>query len=185
MKFTPKLEAQFINESLELWQKDLDKALREQLKAKAGRVPHETINKLKYAIAYASPGNLQASIELWFQDSGRLVEIKNKKFKGQLPVDVIADWVDRNYSRFEERSEIKRRKPLSRKKRVQAIAWAIAVAKGKNTADSRRRKENRWYNKTLYSLVSALIEGLYKYQAEFLRNTTKAEIIEAVGKIKL
>lgn len=186
--FTPLLQAKFTNEVMMEFAQGLDLVLRSALRQRAGRVPSQTIEALRYKFIEAHAGDISAKYELYFQDSGRHIDMKKLKANERAPVDQILDWVRRQglgkFKRvpgYEERPQ-----RLSEAKQLERIAAAIAVAKGKSRTRTRKQiRSSQWLNRNFYKWFGRLVEDFIDKQSEFLREATTREIKNSLGKTQV
>lgn len=179
---TPKEQAAFLNEVLESWAEETEAVLKQQLRERAGHVPEETIRLLHYRLLLATSSNVSASFHLYFQDSGRHVEMKRLNYQRPLPASEIIDWVMKKGLTRKRRKALPgykkgARVKLSERQKAERIAYAIAFSKGKTR---KRRKKSRWYNKYIYGRVTNLIRRIIREQGDYLANALKAEAENAL-----
>jgi hypothetical protein len=176
IQYTPELQAQYTNELLEKFGRTLDQALKERLKEINPKVPSQTIQSLRYQIIEANASDISAQYFLYFQDSGRISEMRKISPGRVLPVDAILDWIKKGrqglFSKtpgYQEGAS-----SLDKAKKLERIASAIAVAKSKGTARKpKERKERAWVNKYVYSWYNRLVSDFIDKQGEFLIGMVK------------
>lgn len=174
--FPPELQAQFTNELLEDFAVQLDKALRERLLAIQPRVPSQTIQALRYEIMRARASDISAGFKLYFQDSGRISEMRRVNYTKQRPVEVIADWVKRNRAQFKQvPGSTDGGGGLSENERVNRIAWAIVRSQSRQVIRrGRRKKERTWLNPTFYGFFNRLVGDFILKQGEYFQNVIRS-----------
>lgn len=177
-EFPPELQAKFTNELLDAFAVNLDKALRERLAQIRPRVPSQTISNLRYEIIRAKASDISAAFKLYFQDSGRISEMRNVSYTKQRPVDVIADWVKKNRSQFNKVPGYTNGAPkLTEQQRVNRIAWAIVRSQSKNVIRrGRKKKERTWINPTFYGFFNRLVGDFITEQGEYFQNVIKSSM---------
>lgn len=174
---SPQLQAAFTNKLLNDFAKGLQVVLKSRLSAIAGKVPNATLKLISYQIMEASASDISAKYMLYFQDSGRLSEMKNLRAGGQLPVEEILAWIRRGRAALFKSIPGYGREAgaIEQAKKEERIAWAIAKSKGKIATSRRGRKlkERQWINKNFYSWYNRLIEDFILKQSETLQNLVK------------
>ena len=140
---SPTLQAEFTNEILRDFAVNLDKVLKSRLLQIGGKAPHITVRLLRYEIMEARASDISAQYRLFFQDSGRLSEMRRLRPGQQLPVDDIIAWIRRGRSSLFRFVPGYEQKPnnLSLAQQEERIAFAIAKSKMKGTV--RKRKERK------------------------------------------
>ena len=176
---TPAIQAEFTNRLLNDFARGLDQVLKGRLRKISGKVPHSTISLIRFNIMEANAGDISADYRLYFQDSGRLSEMKNLKGGKQLPVDEIIAWIKRG------RAGIIRGVPgykgqsanIPRQKQIERVAFAIAKARGKKGQRRRGRKlkERQWINKNLYGWYNRLVDDFITEQSTLLQDLIRQE----------
>lgn len=178
----PQLQADFINEVLTEWAQEIHVILLNQLREKMGSVPNETISNLRYKVMKASAIDLSAKFELFFQDSGRHVDMKQLRPGQRLPVDMILEWVKRKgLKAFRKVPGYPGGKisQLDEGSQLQRIASAIAIAKAKGTIRrGKKRKKSQWLNPYFYTYYNKLIGRMISQQSDFLIAANKGEITQ-------
>lgn len=187
VNFTPEEQVAFVNEIMRNFAEGLDRSLRARLRDIDGKVPHETIKNLRYHIIEANVSKISAEWQLYFQDSGRHVEMKRLDIKKKtLNVDAILDWIKRGRaSDFQEVPGYKEKPTrLSRAKQLERIAFVIAASRAKiKVKKLRERREKRWVNKKVYGWFNALLKNFIDQETEFLKQMVDEGLGDDLGKI--
>ena len=175
-EITPQIQADFTNKLLKEFAEGLDEVLKNRISAISGKVPSQTLSLIRYKIIEASASDISAKYELYFQDSGRLSEMKNLKGGNPLPVDAILEWIRRGRSSLFRKTPGYTKSPsrLSQAKKEERIATAIAFAKAKGTRRrGKKLKERQWINKNIYGWYNRLVSDFITQQSEVLREMIK------------
>jgi hypothetical protein len=182
---SPKTQADFTNELLKQFAVGLDDVLRQRLREISGKVPHHTIQNLRYQIMEASASDISAEWHLYFQDSGRISEMKKINPGKMLPVNSILEWIKRGRERlFSGIPGYKGESRLSKGKQLERIAYAIAVTKAKGTIRKKKeRKERAWVNGNVYGWFNGLIGRFIDKQTDFLKELVKTGFGQELGKV--
>jgi len=186
-EFTPDLQAKFTNQMLYEFATNLDRVLRDRLRSIAGKVPNVTLSLLRFEIMEANADDISAHYELFFQDSGRISEMKKINPGKVLPSDVILDWIKRGRQGLFRKTPGYTQQPgkLSEAKKMERIAYAIARTKSKGTRRSGKKKiERQWINKSFYGFYNRLVTEFITKQAEFLQGAI-AQGFEGAQKIEI
>ena len=176
--FPPELQSAFTNDLLQSFAIQLDKALRERLRAISPKVPSQTIQALTYRILKAKAGDISAKFEMSFQDSGRISEMKQIEYKGLRPIDALEEWVKKNRASFTRIPGYKDQAPgLTEQQKVRRIASAIAFSQAKVVIRrGRDKKERTWLNPTFYGFFNRLVGDFITEQAEYFQNVIRSSI---------
>lgn len=182
-KLTPQEQADVTNNILKEWAEEVHQLLLQQLRERTGNVPSSTVRNLTYRLLLSSAGDLSAKFELFFQDSGRHVDMKRLNPGNPLPIDVIIDWVKRKGSGsfsfvpgYDTKGEAGK---LSEQDKIQRIAAAIAFAKAKGTIKKgEARRKSQWLNPYFYEYYGKLIGRFFYKQGDYLKEAITNEIKE-------
>lgn len=182
-KLTPQEQADVTNNILKEWAEEVYQLLLQQLRERVGNVPSSTVRNLTYRLLLSSAGDLSARFELFFQDSGRHVDMKRLNPGDPLPIDVIIAWVKRQgvgSFRFVPGYDTKGESGnLSQQNKIQRIAAAIAFSKAKGTIKKgAARKKSQWLNPYFYEYYGKLIGRYFYQQGDYLNEAIKNEINE-------
>lgn len=184
-QLSPNIQADFTNQILSEWAKEVYQILIGQLREKVGHVPSSTAKNLAYKILMASASDVSARFQLFFQDSGRHVDMKRLQPGDVLPVDVIRAWVKRQgiqaFRKIPGYSRKRSARKLSNAQKIDRIASSIAISKSKGTVrKGKKRSRSRWLNPYFYSYYFKLIGRFISRQADFLKKAIISETTEAL-----
>lgn len=106
----------------------------------------------------ADLGRVVVSVMFAFEEYGRMIDIKNKRWQYQPPVDSILMWVQKKgLAAFGPDPKPYKRKIKTDQQRMNEIAWGIAMQYKRNT---QKDKPRPWFQSNLYKSLSALYEEL-------------------------
>lgn len=186
IEYTPALQAEFTNKILSDFANGLDQVLKSRLSSISPKVPHSTIQNLRYEIMEANASDISARYGLYFQDSGRHSEMRKLSGGKPLPIDVIMDWIRRGRENLFSKTPGYQQKSegLSRAKKTERVATAIAFSKAKGTIRrGKGLKERQWLNRYFYGWYGRLVEDFILKQTEFLQGSI-SKGFEPFGDIK-
>lgn len=191
--FTAKKAEEFIEEEIRAWvREDVHPSLRQAIKRRQKHIPEETFENLEHEILKAT-GEVLGGYELSFQDSGRLVDMRQLNWDKrpiQIGDNFIYEWAKKK-GKNKFRKGIpgytkKSRSNLTEEQQIQRIASAIIASKTKNRKYKRR---GQWYDKTIYSLIGRLTARLTRNQSAWIEGATRDKIEEmftsTVGDLKV
>lgn len=171
MEVTPQIQADFTNQMLTEFAVGLDQVLQARLQEITGKVPHETIQLMRYEIMEANASDISARYSLYFQDSGRISEMKNLKGGRMVPVDQILAWIRRGRAGlFKKKGSRGSGGAIANAREQEAIAFAIARSKKKAVKRrGKKLKDRQWINRNFYSWYERLVSDFITRQPEILK----------------
>ena len=178
-ELTPEQQAEFITEVMSDWISYANDELDRALAKVEGKIPRETETAVRIELLRQA----QPQLQVIFQDSGRIPEMKNVEYsKRAITQDnhFLYEWAKRKgLGKFRHVPGYanKRDGKLSEEQKLLRIANAIAVSKQKGRGRKRRRR--RWWNKTIYPAIQELVERLIRDQYDFAQRILKEQINNA------
>lgn len=186
MKFDEANQRESIQRVFEEWiREDLLPDLRAAIARRRKRIPEETEGNLEAQFFQGLSGSL-GRFELSFQDSGRMVDLRELIFQKR-PIqpgnNFILDWVKKKgLSSFRKGvpgypNGVPSNSKLTQEKQMERIASAIIRAK---TEGDVYRPKGKWYNKTVFKAIDKLSKRISASQSEWVRGWTKEALEQGI-----
>ena len=97
------------------------------------------------------------SISFAFEQYGRYLDMKNKRWSTPPPIEKILDWVKNiGIEGFGADPRPNKFKPKTPERRMNEIAWGVAISMARRRTD----KGRPWFSKNFYKSLNALQEEL-------------------------
>lgn len=156
-------EQEFTRYALENWGDLVLSRLSEKIRQRKVVLSGDLLRSLRYKVVSGASGEV-AKLLLSFQDSGRIKDMRQINRRRQAPVSEMEEFVRKvGLQRFRfipgypDRSKVP-----SEAIAVNRIAWGIV----RRQAMDGKHKPKKWFSKTFYGTIDALIERLLEgYQS--------------------
>jgi hypothetical protein len=100
-------------------------------------------------------GRLVVALDFAFEEYGRYIDIKNKRWRYLPPIDDLLLWVEKKgLSSFGADPNPNKKKPKSPERRINEIAWGIAKQRVKRR--QAKDKAKPWFQSSFYRSLQAL-----------------------------
>ncbi len=185
-KLTPEDQAAVFNLVLRRFAEQLYAALKENLGAKSPHVPNVTLQNLSDRVIAANANNIAGAYELWFQDSGRHVDMRRLREGKPTNLEAMREWVkEQGLSKFAHVPGYgDAPTKLSEAKQIERIADAISFSRARGIQKTRKQQSlSSWLNRTFYAFFGKLIENFQTRQADFLKEAHQSELIQTYSNI--
>lgn len=139
----------FATQTVQKWVKNIQRQKLMNTKQLLNSLDQETKKDL---------GRMVVVMMFAFEDYGRQLDIKNKYWRSQPPVEKIMEWVEKKgLASFGADPYPNKIKPKTPERRKNQIAWGIAR---KIAISKRGPKRTPWFQSTLYKGLNAFYEEL-------------------------
>ncbi|MEL6835249.1 MAG: hypothetical protein AAFP77_19775 [Bacteroidota bacterium] len=102
--------------------------------------------------------NLVVTIQFAFEEHGRFIDMRRKKWEHQPPIDSILTWIEeRGLAAFGPDPKPYKRKVKTDQQRMNEIAWGIGR---QHLRSDHKPKPKPWFQSTFYKSLNALYEEL-------------------------
>ena len=103
-------------------------------------------------------GRMVIAMQFAFQEYGRYIDIRKKRWSHQPPVDKIIEWIEkRGLQSFGPDPKPNKKKPKTPERRKNEIAWGTAR---QYKANDKRNTSKAWMQSTFYKSLNALYDEI-------------------------